>query len=181
MYALAIPFSFLDDELSVSKGYRQPPTEELWVIAHRSYQQSIRFSHLSSLQLCLLLLQMPPQNFAVADAPGSWALSCSALGLAQGLGLNIDPCGWRLPQKELRLRRRLWWMTYVQHTWNALLLGRPSHLHDDDWDVSRPTANDFDLDEGYDEDIRDLIELQVPVFLALCDLTTIAARILKEL
>ncbi|KAJ9136740.1 Fungal specific transcription factor domain protein [Pleurostoma richardsiae] len=91
VYALAAPFTFLDDELSVSKGYLQVSTEDLWAIAHRSFQRASRLSHLSSLQLCLLLLQMPPQSYVAADPPSFWALSCSALALAESLGVNLDP------------------------------------------------------------------------------------------
>jgi Fungal specific transcription factor domain len=181
VFALASHFIFLDDELSVSKGYLELSTMELWAIAHRGYLRSVRFSHLSSLQLCLLLLQMPPRNFAVAEPPSTWALCCSALSIAESLGVNLDPTNWRLPANEIRLRKRLWWLTYTQHTWNALLLGRPSHLDDDNWDVSKLTNDDFDVNEGFDEETHDCIELQIPILLALCDLSIIADQVLKEL
>ncbi|KUJ13709.1 uncharacterized protein LY89DRAFT_687098 [Mollisia scopiformis] len=181
VFALAAPFIFLDDELSVSKGYLQLSTTELWSIAHRSYLRCTRTSHLSSLQLCLLLLQMPPRNFAVAEPPSTWALSCSALSLAESLGVNLDPSAWRLPANEMRLRKRLWWLTYVQHTWHALLLGRPSHLNDDNWAVSELTKDDFDLNEQLDEETNEYVNLQIPILIALCSLSTIAAEVLSRL
>jgi hypothetical protein len=180
VYALAAPFSFLDDELSVSKGYLQVPTDELWAIAHRSFQRASRLAHLSLLQLCLLLHQMPPPNFVVAEPPGFWALSCSALAIAESLGLHLDPSEWRLPKKEIILRRRLWWLTYSAHTWQALVCSRPSHINDSNWDVSNPTIEDFEIDEREDPDVRESQRQQVLVCLAQCELSMILADILKE-
>lgn len=180
VYALAGPFTFLDDELSVSRGYGQIATEELWGIANRSFQRAACLSHLSSLQLCLLLLQMPPPNFAVAEPLTTWSLSCSALAIAESLGLNLEPTGWRLPQKEIMLRRRLWWLTYMQHTWQAVVIGRPSHLNEDNWDVSKLTAADFEGDEIRDSEFRDTVMLHIPICLAHFELSIIAADVLKE-
>ncbi|KEY71702.1 hypothetical protein S7711_02931 [Stachybotrys chartarum IBT 7711] len=179
VYALAAPFTFLDDELSVSKGYLQVPAEDLWAIAHRSYHRAARSSHLSLLQLCLLLLQMPPHSFVAAEPPAFWALACSALAIAETLGLTIEPSDWRLPRKEVMLRRRLWWVTYTVHTWLALVCGQPSHIHDGNWDVSRLTANDFEKDHP-DPDIQNAILQQIPICLAQYELSTIAADVLKE-
>jgi hypothetical protein len=176
---LAAPFTFLDDELSVSKGYLQVPAEELWAIAHRSYHRAARSSHLPLLQLCLLLLQMPPHSFVAAEPPAFWALACSALAIAETLGLTIEPSDWRLPRKEVMLRRRLWWVTYTVHTWLALVCGQPSHIHDGNWDLSRLTANDFEKDHP-DPDIQNAILQQIPICLAQYELSTIAADVLRE-
>jgi hypothetical protein len=180
VYALAAPFTFLDDELSVANGYRQVPTKDLWAVAHRSFQRASRLSHLSLLQLCLLLLQMPPQNFAVADPPSFWALSCSSVAIAENLGVNLEPLEWRLPRKEVRLRRRLWWLTFTQHTWHALVFGRPSHISDGNWDVSNISTSDFEVDENPDPETNESIEQQIPICVAECGLSLIAAQVLKE-
>lgn len=180
IYALATPFTFLDDELSIKKGYVQVHTDDLWAIAHRSYQRSTCLSHLSSLQLCLLLLQMPPPNYAVAEPLSTWSLSCSALALAESLGLNLDPSNWRLPRAEIKLRRRLWWLTYTQHIWQAVVSSRPSHIHDDNWEVAEITPNDFDADEIQDQAIKTLILRQIPLCLAEIKLASIVADVLKE-
>lgn len=179
VYALAAPFTFLDDELSVSNGYLGVPTDDLWDIAHRSYQRDGCFSHLSLLQLCLLLLHMPPQNFVVAEPSKFWALSCAAVAIAENLGVNIEPKDWRLPREEVMLRRRLWWLTYVGHTWHALVCGRPSHIHDSNWCVSNLSEDDF---EQYHDDavIRETTLQHIPICLAQCELGIIAADVLKE-
>lgn len=180
VYALAASFTFLDDELSVLRGYVQIPTEELWAIAHRSYQRASCFSRLSSLQLCLLLLQMPPPNFAVGEPPSSWALSCSALALAETLGLNVEPLRWRLPRREIMLRRRLWWFTYMQHVWQAMVVARPSHLNNADWDVSSLVAEDFEAEDIQDPAVRPSTLRHVRLCLVQCELSVIAADVLGE-
>lgn len=179
-YALAAPFAFLDDELSVLRGYVQIPTEELWAIAHRSYERACCFSHLSSLQLCLMLLQMPPPNCAVAEPLSTWALSCSSLSLAESLGVNLDPSEWRLPRKEIMLRKRLWWFTYMQHVWQAIVIARPSHLNNENWDVSKLTSEDFEADQIQDPKLKALTSKHITFCLVHCELSIIAADVLKE-
>ncbi|KAF7560280.1 hypothetical protein G7046_g3861 [Stylonectria norvegica] len=180
VYALAAPFAFLDDELSMLYGYDQVSTDLLWAMAHRSYQRASCLSHLSSLQLCLLLQQQPPPNYAVAEPLSTWAMACAALSIAESLGLNRDPSHWRLPRKEIMLRKRLWWFTYMQHTWQALVLSRPSHLNSEDWDVLSLDADDFEGDEVQDPQIRDLVLQQIPLCLAEYKLSVIAADVLRE-
>ncbi|KAK7902282.1 hypothetical protein LTR67_001927 [Exophiala xenobiotica] len=181
VYALAAPYYFLDDYLSVDRGYQQPSTEELWGIAHRGLQRDSRKSHLGLVQLSLLFLHRPPQNYAVADIPSSWALACSVLAAAETLGLNLDPSDWKLPSHEVRLRKRLWWLVHVEHTWRALVLGRPSHIAASSWDVSELTADDFDLDDIADSEARNCVQAQSPYFMALCSLSTIASEVLDAL
>ncbi|KAI1623132.1 fungal-specific transcription factor domain-containing protein [Exophiala viscosa] len=181
VYALAAPYYFLDDYLSVDRGYQQPSTEELWGIAHRGLHRDSRKSHLGLVQLSLLLLHRPPQNYAVADIPCSWALACSVLADAETLGLNLDPSDWKLPSHEIRLRKRLWWLVHIEHTWRALVLGRPSHIGDSNWDVSELTGDDFDLDDFADAEARSAIRAQCPYFMALCSLSTIASQVLDAL
>lgn len=180
IFALAAPFTYLDDELSVRKGYSQLPTEELWAITQRSYRRALESSHLSLLQLCLLLLQMPPLNFAVAEAPYAWTMSCAAVAIAESLGLNIDPATWRMPKREVMLRRRLWWFTYSQHIWFSLAFGRASHLNDANWDVSPLSIDDFERGDDQDLDINTSILKSNPFVVASCELSRIAADIQRE-
>lgn len=181
VYALAAPYYFLDDYLSVDKGYQQPSTEQLWGIAHRSLLRYSRKSHLGLVQLSLLLLHRPPQNYAIADGPSSWALACSVLAAAESLGLNLDPSDWKLPAHEIRLRKRLWWLVHVEHTWRALVLGRPSHISASNWDVSELTTDDFDLNDIADQEARSCLRAQSPYFIALCSLSTICSEVLDTL
>lgn len=181
IYALAIPFYFLDDELSVQKGYRQPPTEELWQIAERSLRRSSDEAHLELIQLYLLLLLKPPRNFAMADPPDAWAMASSALAAAQSLGLHLDPSEWRLPNNEIRLRRRLWWMVYIEHTWRAAVLGRPSHIVPDNWEVSKLSNDDFDTHAPATLEPNQSIQTGMRYIIALSEITMIVDETLREL
>lgn len=180
IYALASPFTFLDDELSVSKGYREVPTDDLWAISQRSYCRCSQLSHLSLMQLCLLLLQRPPLSYVAAEPPSFWALSCAALAIAENLGLNMDPQEWRLPPGEVRLRRRLWWILYTAHTWHALVSGRPSHINDANWFVAELRAEDFEGESHPNVMVRESIVREIPLCLAQCRLAVIASDVLKE-
>ncbi|KAJ5123318.1 GAL4 [Penicillium atrosanguineum] len=179
IYAMATPFMFLDDELSLTKGYSDISVNTLWDIAYRSFHRNYSLAHISQLQLGLLLLQKPPDNFAVADSPESWALSCSCLAIAESLGINLDPGGWRLPRSEITLRRRLWWLMYTQHTWHALCFGRSVHLNEDNWDVKELTLDDLEID-FQDPAIEAGVTCYIPLFLAECQLSVIGADVLKE-
>lgn len=181
IYALALPFCFLDDHLSLNKAYQQPPTDGLWGIAHRCLVRSSQKPLLALVQLYCLLLQRPPENFAVGDMSGQWTLSCSALAAAESLGLNLDPSDWRLPRWEMHLRRRLWWIVYIDHIWSALVLGRPSHVKDENWSVSKLTLEDLEVDEHGSSEVGNHIRGQSAYFLSLCDLTGIASDVLSRL
>ncbi|KAJ5610331.1 fungal-specific transcription factor domain-containing protein [Penicillium lagena] len=153
MYALAMPFCFMDDQLSASLvGPTLPAT-----------------------------IAEAPANFAVGDLPGLWALSCSALAAAESLGLHLDPSNWRLPRWEARLRKRLWWIVYSDHTWRALVSGRPSHLRSDSWIVPRLWPEDLEADEYTNEEVGNVIRKQSAYSLALFDLSMIANDILTDL
>ncbi|BDD62303.1 hypothetical protein MAP00_007276 [Monascus purpureus] len=112
---------------------------------------------------------------------GQWTLSCSALAAAESLGLNLDPSDWRLPRWEMHLRRRLWWIVYIDHIWSALVLGRPSHVKDENWSVSKLTLEDLEVDEHGSSEVGNHIRGQSAYFLSLCDLTGIASDVLSRL
>ncbi|KAH8806111.1 fungal-specific transcription factor domain-containing protein [Xylogone sp. PMI_703] len=181
IYALAIPFCFLDDALSVQKGYRRPPTEELWAIVERGLKRSSSVAHLELVQLHLLQILKPPQNPAVADPPDTWGLTCSALAAAQSLGLHLDPSTWRLPSDEIKLRKRLWWLVYMEHVWHATVLGRPSHIISDQWEVANLTENDFDTDMIPNRGSSDGIQVGVYYVIALSEISTIGDEALRQL
>jgi hypothetical protein len=71
-------------------------------------------------------------------------------------------------------------LTYIQHVWQALLYGRPSHVNEDNWNVLKPTIEDFDVEEDLDQEIQRSIYEQSLVFIALSDLTVIATQVLQN-
>jgi hypothetical protein len=72
-------------------------------------------------------------------------------------------------------------MVYVDHTWRALVLGRPSHLKPDCWIVSTLTFEDLEADYFENIEISNSIRNRGAYVLALCDLTLVANDILSAL
>lgn len=176
LYAMAIPFTLLDDKLCVNQVYSKPDPEDLWRLCYRCLQREMQFPQLSTIQISLLLLNQIPPDIASYDTPALWSLASSTLALAQSLGLHIDPESWKLPAWEIRLRRRLWWSVVNEHVWRALTHGRPLALHHDDWSVANIMIKDFHMDaEAASMEIGELSNPEY--FVQLCTLTMIAADV----
>ncbi len=114
------------------------------------------------------------------------------LGLAQDIGLHLEPSEWNLDPQEIRSRRILWWSLYTHEKWlvnysretesNLILsrmahwLGRPSHIGDDDWDVNPIKFDDFTDEFGV---LPPETQPSVRAFIALVDLTVILSEVLS--
>lgn len=179
IYALALPFTPWDEKLCLDSAYFKPDVNDLWQISYTCLQKELHFPRLSTIQIFLLLLNHTPFDVVVVENPFVWSLAASMLAMAQSLGLNVNSNGWKLPAWEVRLRRRLWWAVYVEYTWRAVTHGRSSMISDDDWDVSRLTSADFNLDPTatIPESIRDK---SLDYFIRLCSLTEITSGICRQ-
>ncbi|KAF4840040.1 Transcriptional activator protein DAL81 [Colletotrichum siamense] len=146
IYMLALPFTPWDEALCMNNAYTKPSVDGLWQISYICLQRELHFPRLSTVQIFLLLLNQVSFDSVSVENPSAWSMAASLLGMAQSLGLNADPRGWNLPPWEIRLRRRLWWSVYVEHTWRSVTHGRSSMIRHDDWDVSPLTVDDFAVD-----------------------------------
>ncbi|KAL6353646.1 hypothetical protein LRP88_14144 [Fusarium phalaenopsidis] len=173
IYALASPFTAWDEKLCLSSAYSKPSIDALWKISYTCLQRELHFPRLSTIQIFILLINHMPFDTAVVESPFFWSLAASMLAMAQALGLNVDPTGWNLPPWEIRLRRRLWWTVVVEHTWRSITHGRSSMLHDDDWDVSPPTPDDFVIDTNVGS-LHDTGHPDPDYFIHMCSLTGIS-------
>lgn len=105
--------------------------------------------HLSVVQASLLYLQKPRRgSSAAADTPFKWSFMASLVALSTTLGLHLECKEWAIPRWEKRLRRRLWWLVYSEEKWRSLLLGMPSLISEDQWNVSDLDDEDFLLDQS---------------------------------
>lgn len=166
MFALALPFTSWDEQLCLDNAYSKPDASKLWQITYASLQKELHFPGLSTVQMCLLLLNTTTFDPVAVESPFAWSLACSMLGIAQSLGLHVDPGSWKLPTGEVRLRRRLWWAVVVEHSWRAVTHGKSSMLREDDSNVVPISGSDFDSAS----DTADY-------FIHLCRLTTIVNEI----
>jgi len=148
IYASAMPFWSYDDVLCVSSVYKESSTETLWQIAYDGFQAEILAPHLATVATGLLYLNKTRQGVqhVSADMTLTWTLLSSIVGIATSLALHIDCSHWAIPGWEKRLRRRLWWMTLSEEKWRSLLLGRPSIIGEDQWDVEELSVKDFAYD-----------------------------------
>lgn len=183
IYASALPFVHHDHHLFVQNVYQKPPIDEVWHIVLEDVLREMHTPHLSVVQASLLYLQkLPRSSQASQDTPFRWSFMASVYAMACSLGLHLDCLDWTIPAWEIRLRRRLWWLVFFEEKWRSLLLGEPSLIDDDHWDVSDLQDSDFADEEsttpateqntaGGDECAK---------FRLLVDLSKLAGAILKS-
>ncbi|KAK4868612.1 hypothetical protein LT330_006814 [Penicillium expansum] len=141
--ATALPFVMYDDSL-YTMLLNPPSSEKLYRLCWLCISQELHAPSLATLQACLLLQQRLPTNMYLSDTAFAWTLMATSLAVAQTIGLHRDAGSWTsIPAWEKRLRRRLWWGLYAMEKWVALARGMPSHLGDDDYDVSMLKADDI--------------------------------------
>jgi hypothetical protein len=139
VYALAANWWSYERRLPLEK---QLDEHALFAVAQRSVLDSFHRPRLNTVQAGLLLLQRNA-NPHCPDNSWSWAFTASLIAVGQHLGLHLDCSSWAIPDWEKGLRRRLAWALFVQDIWGALVLGRPPHIHDDDWAVQTVIPSDF--------------------------------------
>lgn len=146
IYGLACAFltqgQNLKDILPISQGV-------LFEHAHTALNRELDSPKLSTLQACLLILHQQPEVNGTTESPRIWVLASQATACAQSLGLHRDPSSWRMAPWEKKLRKKLWWMTYLTDRWTSICHGNTPHIPDDAFDTS-----DLDVEDlSYDEDV----------------------------
>ncbi|KAF1813081.1 hypothetical protein P152DRAFT_396254 [Eremomyces bilateralis CBS 781.70] len=152
----------------------KPDLPRLEEIALKAMGDVVHRPKLSMIQAGLLLLQRPNGE--------SWLLVSNLVALGQELGLHLDCSHWQIPPWEKGLRKRLAWALYMQDKWGCLVHGRPSHITDEDWDVTELTEVDFPeraADEDNEEGSTEMEKGRV-LFWKMIDLARILADILSS-
>ncbi|CUM68161.1 uncharacterized protein PRCAT00005878001 [Priceomyces carsonii] len=147
----------------------------------RSLPLEFSSATLQTVQATLLHLQFYPILIRDANSPHDWLFTSSLVAICQQLGLHLDPTLWDIPIWEKRLRRRLWWATFIQDKWDSFGLSRPSHIHDDDFNVAIITKDDF-LNDRHEmtSDISSSYVQGVALVIAMAHLTTVISKILNN-
>lgn len=175
LYASSLPYTIYDDVLSTMLDVSLPTAKSLYRIAWTAITQEIHTPRLSTLQACLLLLQRDNFDRYVQGSPFQWSLVAWTVTLAQTLGLATDCSTVRgMPVWEKRLRKRLWWATYILDKWYFATAGLASHLHEDDYDIL--PLNDEDCSSSTGDDLEDET-LKLTNFRHLVDLTNLLSSI----
>ena len=151
-----------------------PKSERLYRISWSLYCQQLHSPNLETLQTCLVLQHSLPTNPVLSDTAFKWSHMASAVAIAQTIGLHRDPSSWlQVPEREIKLRRKLWWAMWSMEKWFSLARGMPSHLHTDHFDVEALRSGDLCVEIGSRQE-RHLH------FKALVSLTTILSDIQNE-
>ncbi|KAJ4515693.1 hypothetical protein HRR83_004600 [Exophiala dermatitidis] len=105
-----------------------------------------------------------------------------AVALSQSLGLNRDPRGWSLDQRQKALRIRTWWGVLIHDWWASLAHGTPPHIHSQQFDVEVPDLNSLLIGSAMTGDDAGRTSspriMGAQSFRALCQLTEILGDIL---
>ncbi|KAH8660289.1 fungal-specific transcription factor domain-containing protein [Xylariales sp. PMI_506] len=146
IYASALPYVVHDPVLFVSGTYNESLGEWLWKMVYELVQAGASSLQLADVQASLLCLQRLPARHRRNPSDTSWRTSFLArtVAIAISLGLHLEPSPWGIPAWEKRLRRRLWWVVYLEDKWTSLLLGRPTVIQPDEWDVLELEETDFE-------------------------------------
>jgi hypothetical protein len=186
IYGLACAFWTQDPLLKDTSPISQ---HELFEHAHAALNRELDSPKLSTLQACLLILHEQPDLSGTTESPRIWMLACQATACAQALGLHQDPSLWSLPMWEKRIRKRLWWATYICDIWSSICHGNPPHIPADSFDTSNLSIEDLDSDENVlglpgcyllDESNRILESRNAVRFLENVKLTKILGSVLKD-
>lgn len=149
IYASSLPFMLYDDLLATTIVHNPPPAHQLFRISWLAVTQEMHTPRLATLQACLLLLQRAPTNRYTTDTPWKFSLVGWTVSLAQTLGLTRECGDWlSLPAWEISLRKRLWYGVYIMDKWASLGAGMPSHIKNEDFNVTPLAASDLELLDG---------------------------------
>lgn len=144
---------------------------------------SCQTPNLAVIQAALLFMQFPaPDN--EPSFTGIWGLVTMVVGMAQDIGLHVDPEDWNITAEEKGLRRVIWWAVFIHDVWMAYWLGRPPHVTRSNWTVRLPTADDFGRPQagagtgpGADDDVAETASSGI--FIALCELSLLLSEVVE--
>ncbi|OKL59876.1 hypothetical protein UA08_04663 [Talaromyces atroroseus] len=153
-----------------------PQTENSWNSIFVRLAVETRTPNLDTVRALLLYMQLPSHHIRAPNRPGHWSLSTLLVGVAQDIGLHIDPTQWQIPMAERKARRVLWWAVYAHDKWMAHWLGRPPHIGSDDWSVEPLGLDDFSDDSGR---IRVSILEHIKAFITFVDASVLLDEILR--
>ncbi|KAI8200844.1 ncs1 nucleoside transporter family protein [Colletotrichum sp. SAR 10_76] len=155
VYALASVFEKKDPSLKGPFPFQQ---HQLADYATDSLQRELDSPNLAKLQASLLLLHVKPNHVDSIEHPRTWTSTAEAVAIAQMIGLHQDPERWSLAPWEKRLRRKLWWVTYVTDVWSAVCHGNPPHIYPASFNTSAIAMEDLRSDEDLSEDLQIMVE-----------------------
>lgn len=133
MYQVALPFCAATRGMSPG---------DIKAFLFQALPVEARSPRLETIEAALLIQQRHTTIQRTPSPPGIYPELGLTVGMCHDAGLNVDPTKWCLSEADKKRRKRLWWAVYINDTWAALNLGRPSYIHDDDCNVPLLTQDD---------------------------------------
>ncbi|QPG96638.1 hypothetical protein C2857_004844 [Epichloe festucae Fl1] len=132
--------------------------------AHIALRREVENPNLFVVQACLLLIHVQPPSIDAMEAPSTFTLAAQATACAQLIGLHLNPTDWNLEPVEKKLRKKLWWSTFVTDCWAAISLGNPPHISATSFNTAPVDIEDLRCDEDVPDDLRYLVDVQNAYF-----------------
>lgn len=131
----------------------QSPKQARQVFFNRArllYDLNIEVDNTAILQSLLLMSSWYSKYTPWNERRHTWHWTGLAYDLARSIGLHREPGGNKIPPRQQRFRRRLWWSLYIRDRLIALGTRRPMRIQDNEYDVSMLTLDDFELEPSAD-------------------------------
>lgn len=161
VYALACVFWDQDPSAAVPCPFLQ---HELVNHAQESLRHELEAPNLSRLQASILLMHVVPPDIDSVETPYTWIMAAQATACAQMIGLHQDPAKWNIAPWEKKLRRKLWWASYLTDCWSSVCHGNPPHIGADSFNTSLPDLDDLRSDEDLSHDLHNMVDARDATF-----------------
>ncbi|ORZ22512.1 fungal-specific transcription factor domain-domain-containing protein [Absidia repens] len=133
----------VDEFFEMGDGFQTKASSILDLIYKRS-----RISSVQTLILLNMFIEAPDDD---SDDTSYWFRTGMAIRMAQDLGLHRSSTGWHIPEPEMELRRRIWYITYLMDRWVAAELGRPITVVDQEFDTELPSV--YEVESCHPKDL----------------------------
>jgi NCS1 family nucleobase:cation symporter-1 len=134
------------------------PQHELINHAQDSLRRELEAPNLSKLQASILLMHMVPPDVDSVETPYTWIMAAQVTACAQMIGLHQDSTKWNIAPWEKKLRRKLWWASYLTDCWSSVCHGNPPHIGSDSFNTLPLDLDDLRADEDLTQDLQYLVD-----------------------
>ncbi|KAL4982920.1 fungal-specific transcription factor domain-containing protein [Aspergillus falconensis] len=156
VYGLGSTFWQHDPDM---EGTLQFDLHSLFEAAQSSLQRELHAPNLWGIQACLLLLHERPADNATIETPRTWVFSSRIVACAQMIGLHRESSTWHLAPGEKKLRKKLWWATYMSDIWSSVCHGNPPLVYPRSFTTTPPEIDDLAFDEDVPTDFQDMVDI----------------------
>ncbi|KAL5338225.1 fungal-specific transcription factor domain-containing protein [Aspergillus crustosus] len=142
-----------------AEGTLQFDLHDLFEAAQSSLQRELHAPNLWGIQASLLLLYERPADNATIETPRTWVFTSRTVACAHMVGLHRDSSTWHLVPGEKKLRKKLWWATYMSDIWSSVCHGNPPLVYLGSFTTTPPGIDDLAFDEEVPVELQGMVDL----------------------